>query len=46
VIAFPKTAQAQDLMAGAPSPVDARQLGELGLSQPMVRPPHSGSHPG
>ena len=31
VIAFPKTASGGDPLTGAPAPVDARQLRELGL---------------
>jgi aspartyl-tRNA synthetase len=38
VIAFPKAASGADPLTGAPSPVDARQLAELGL-RPAVPPP-------
>jgi aspartyl-tRNA synthetase len=31
VIAFPKTASGTDLMTGAPAPIDAKQLRELGI---------------
>ncbi len=40
VIAFPKTQQAQELMTGAPAPIDPAQLRELGLElrRPQGRP--------
>jgi aspartyl-tRNA synthetase len=34
VIAFPKTTSASCLMTGAPAPIDARQLAELGFGEP------------
>ncbi|MEA2194083.1 MAG: aspartyl-tRNA synthetase, partial [Solirubrobacteraceae bacterium] len=41
VIAFPKTASGADPLTGAPAPVDARQLRELGLRS-TVTPPAPG----
>jgi aspartyl-tRNA synthetase len=41
VIAFPKTAQATDLMAGAPSSVDPKQLAELKLRPVGLTGPNS-----
>jgi aspartyl-tRNA synthetase len=40
VIAFPKTASGADPLTGAPAPVDARQLRELGIQVP-ARPPRA-----
>ena len=37
VIAFPKTASGADPLTGAPAPVDAAQLAELGLR--LAAPP-------
>jgi len=42
VIAFPKTQSASDLMTGAPGPVDARQLVELGIRTVAPKPPDAG----
>ncbi len=39
VIAFPKTASGADPLTGAPAPVDARQLRELGLQRLASAPP-------
>jgi aspartyl-tRNA synthetase len=38
VIAFPKTASATDLMTSAPSPVDPKQLRELGVQVAPAAP--------
>ncbi|MEM8996972.1 MAG: aspartate--tRNA ligase, partial [Acidobacteriota bacterium] len=43
VILFPKTAAASDLMTEAPSPVDAEQLDELGLSLAGAGDPDDGA---
>ncbi len=42
VIAFPKTQRGQDLMMGAPSTVDARQLRDVHLQSVVPPPPPAG----
>ena len=42
VIAFPKTASGADPLTGAPAPVDATQLRDLGLRACRRRPPRAG----
>ena len=46
-ITFPKTATGQDPLTGAPAPVDARQLRELGLrlEEPPTRPQEVDAEP-
>jgi aspartyl-tRNA synthetase len=39
VIAFPKTASGADLLTGAPAPLDAAQLRELGVRVDLPQPP-------
>ena len=39
VIAFPKTQKGQDLMAGSPTPVTAKQLKDLHIATVAVEPP-------
>jgi aspartyl-tRNA synthetase len=46
VMAFPKTATGGDPMTGAPAPVDARQLKELGLQSTVPRPSSGEPGPG
>jgi aspartyl-tRNA synthetase len=46
VMAFPKTATGGDPMSGAPAPVDAAQLKELGLQTTMPKPSSGEPGPG